>query len=300
MRAYLERRRPPELALRGLFERRHAEAFLPLVGAYDGLLASGLMTYSVPLEWANVTAVLDRLAMVTPSDDTAAHLLVAYSRSWRNVLYNNHDPRRLGWLDAAAAAAQRVGEKGEHANVLKAQGDVLAFQDQRDEALAKYEAALGLFRAVGARLGEANVLKAQGDVLAFQDRRDEALAKYEAALGLFRAVGARLGEANVLLVLGDLLRALENYPEAWKNYQAVHKLYTSIGDGYSQARVLYRMGDWYVEQERQAEAVPMYEEAIRLWQSIGLDDLVNGILLPRLRGATDANELARPPEDGLQ
>ena len=68
-----------------------------------------------------------------------------------------------------------------------------------------YEAALGLFRAVGDRLGEANVLKAQGDVLAFQKRNDEALAKYEAALGLFRAVGARLGEANVLKAQGDVL-----------------------------------------------------------------------------------------------
>ncbi|MEZ4676025.1 MAG: hypothetical protein R2932_17505 [Caldilineaceae bacterium] len=39
---------------------------------------------------------------------------------------------------------------------------MLAFLDERTEALARYEEALGLFRAVGARLGEANVLKAQG------------------------------------------------------------------------------------------------------------------------------------------
>ena len=39
------------------------------------------------------------------------------------------------------------------------------------------------------------MLKAQGDVLAFLKRNDEALGRYEAALGLYRAVGARLAAA---------------------------------------------------------------------------------------------------------
>ncbi len=69
--------------------------------------------------------------------------------------------------------------------------------------MEKYESALALFRTVGARLGEANVLQAQGDVLAFLDQRSEALEKYESALALFRTVGARLGEANVLQAQGD-------------------------------------------------------------------------------------------------
>ena len=94
----------------------------------------------------------------------------------------------------------RLGE----ANVLQAQGDVLAFQDRRDAALGKYEAAFGCSGAVGARLGEANVLQAQGDVLAFQKQNDAALGKYEAALGLVPGGGARLGEANVLKAQGAL------------------------------------------------------------------------------------------------
>ncbi|QLQ06276.1 MAG: tetratricopeptide repeat protein [Anaerolineae bacterium] len=69
--------------------------------------------------------------------------------------------------------------------------------DQRQDALAKYDAALALFRTVGDRLGEANVLQAQGDVLYFLKQTQDALAKYDAALALFRTVGARLGEANV-------------------------------------------------------------------------------------------------------
>ncbi len=128
------------------------------------------MTYSAPLEWAQVAAALDRLEQAASSDDAAASVLVEVSRAWRNTLYNNHDRRRLGWLNAAVVAARRVADDRDLANVLKAQGDVLAFLDQRDEALARYEEALRLYRAVGDRLGEANVLKAQGDVLAFLDQ----------------------------------------------------------------------------------------------------------------------------------
>ena len=52
-----------------------------------------------------------------------------------------------------------------------------------DEALARYGEALGLYRAVGARLGEANVLKAQGDVLAFLDQTGRGAGRYQEALG---------------------------------------------------------------------------------------------------------------------
>ncbi len=103
------------------------------------------------------------------------------------------------------------------ANVLRAQGDVLAFLDQRAEALAKYEEALGLYRAVGDRLGEANVLKAQGDVLRSQGQYDAAHDRYQTALMLYRATGARQGQANVYLGLGRLALA-QGQPEAARSW----------------------------------------------------------------------------------
>ena len=269
VRAYLEARRPPDPAARRGHELRHAETFLPLVAAYDDLIDNAGMTYSAPLEWANVTAALERLVARAPADDAAARLLVAYSRDWRNVLYNNHDPRRLVWLTAAVAAAERVGEKWEQANVLQAQGDVLAFQDRRDAALGKYEAALGLFRAVGARLGEANVLKAQGDVLAFQDRRDAALGKYEAALGLFRAVGDRLGEANVLKAQGDVLAFQDRRDAALGKYEAALGLFRAVGARLGEANVLKAQGDVLAFQKQNDAALGKYEAALGLFRAVG-------------------------------
>ena len=100
--------------------------------------------------------------------------------------------------------------------MLQAQGDVLAFQKQNDEALTKYEAAIGLFRAVGARLGEANVLKAQGALVLSTDQVEVGLADLEAARTLYAAIGDRVGLSNVGIALaqyaarvGDLAAAVE-------------------------------------------------------------------------------------------
>ena len=51
---------------------------------------------------------------------------------------------------------------------------------------ARYEAAMGLFRKVGSGLGEATTLLEVGKVRALQDQYDEALARYEAAVGSYR------------------------------------------------------------------------------------------------------------------
>lgn len=214
VRAYLEARRPADPADRRALVIRHAAAFVPVVAEYEALLGQGLMTYSAPREWANVTAAFDRLAASAPSDDAAARTLVTYARAWRNTLYNNHDPRRLGWLDAAVAAAQRVGDPWDQANVLQAQGDVLAFQDRRDEALARYEAALGLFRAVGARLGEANVLKAQGQMVLGAGAIEEGMGLLDTARTLYLAVGDRVGVVNCGIILARYAAGRDEFAAA--------------------------------------------------------------------------------------
>ena len=233
VRAYLERRRPADPVTQRTYELRHAEAFLSLVAAYDDLIGRGAMTYSAPLEWANVTAALDRLAALASTDEPAGQLLVAYSRHWRNVLYNNHDPRRLAWLDAAVAAAERFGDSLDRANVLKAQGDVLAFQKQNDEALARYEAALGLYRAVGDRLGEANVRFALGEVARWAGDYVVAEREYHVALASYQQIGARVGEANVLDSLGEVAEAQKKWAEAQRWFTQALTIYRAIGASYA-------------------------------------------------------------------
>ncbi len=173
------------------------------------------------------------------------------------------------------------------ANVLKAQGHVLAFLAQTQDALAKYDAALALFRSVGDRLGEANVLRAQGDVLAFLAQRQDALAKYDAALALFRTVGDRLGEADVLQAQGDVLAFLDQRQDALAKYDAALALFRSVGSSLGEANVLQAQGELFLNQGASERGMELMGLARTLY--VAIDDRVGmancGIILGRYEGS---------------
>jgi tetratricopeptide (TPR) repeat protein len=269
VRAYLGQRRPPDAETELLYRRRHAAVFLKAAREAEEKWDSGEVSLAALPEWDNIAAALDWLASAAERDDDDGRLLVVYVQILTNVLRNRYDIPRAGWLAAAESAARSSDDPRDLANVLKAQGDVLAFQDRRAEALAKYEAALDLFRAVGDRLGEANVLKAQGDVLAFQKQNAEALAKYEAALDLFRAVGARLGEANVLQAQGDVLAFQDRRAEALAKYEAALDLFRAVGARLGEANVLAAKGQLEIVEGHQEQGDKLLEEAITLYKAIG-------------------------------
>ncbi len=58
--------------------------------------------------------------------------------------------------------------------------DVQQFRDDRDAALASYQAALTLYRAVGAKLGERTCRRPSATCSSSRDDRDAALASYQA------------------------------------------------------------------------------------------------------------------------
>ena len=190
VRAYLEQRHPPTAEAWRTLRLRHAEAHLALVADYDDLIGAGQMTYSAPLEWENVTAAFEFLAAAGGNDLPAMRLLVACSWHWRNVLYNNHHPRRMAWLEAARRATEIAGDRQERANVLQAIGDVQRFRDDYDAALDSYGQALTLYRAVGDRLGEANVLASLGR-LCVADEPERAERLLAQAVTIYQQIGDR-------------------------------------------------------------------------------------------------------------
>ncbi|MEO7839745.1 MAG: NB-ARC domain-containing protein [Anaerolineales bacterium] len=131
----------------------------------------------------------------------------------------------------------------------------------------------------------ANVLQAIGDVQQFRDDRDAALESYNEALKLFKAVGDRLGEANVYLSLGGFKRTEKDFTGARTDFQNAFNIYELIGDRYSQARALYRLGDCLSDEEKFQEALNYYEQSAELWHSIGVNELVEGIINPRIEEA---------------
>ena len=181
---------------------------------------AGVYETSTPRRWLEAEAAYGEAARAyalagnTPAEAEARYQAGDAARrgySHQAALQHFNAALELYRLLAQSPSTTPEAVLGE-ANVLKAQGDVLAFQARRDEALARYEQALGLYRAVGDRLGEANVLKAQGDVLRSQGQYDQAHQRYQAALALYRAIGVRQGEANAYLGFGRLALA-QGQPE---------------------------------------------------------------------------------------
>ncbi len=151
------------------------------------------ISLSEPPEWDNLASALDFLASV-PEETT---LQVAWARAWNNLLRNTTavaTARKLTWLQSLAQNIPN-DEPQALADVLQAQGDGLSFLDQREEALSRYEEALGLYRQVGDRLGEANVLKAQGNLALAQGQTASAVQWLDQAVTIHHAIGDLYSEA---------------------------------------------------------------------------------------------------------
>jgi tetratricopeptide (TPR) repeat protein len=268
VRAYLERRRPPQPDAAHEYELRHAEAHVAVVADYETAITERRMTYSAPLEWDNVSAAFDRLVRRI-DDGRAARVLLNFARSWHNVLYNNYDPRRLRWLEVARAAAEWIGGHRDRANTHFALGDVQRFQAEYHAAQVNYEAALTLYRALGNRLDEANTLRALGDVQQFRKEMEAALTSYQQALTLFRAVSNRQGEANTLWAIGEVQRFRNEYEVALSNYEAALTLYRAVGDRVGEANVLKAIGDVQQFRKEIEAALSNYEAALTLYRAVG-------------------------------
>ena len=208
------------------------------------------------------------------------HTLIADRERWRGVVRilegDEWTEKPLGDMTTAIYAYRR--------------GRWHYYNAEWDAALASYTQALDLFRQVGDRLGEANTRQAIGDVQPFLKDNDAALASYTQALDLFRQIGSRLGEANTLLAVADVVRSQQEWAESKALYDQAMHLYRAIDDRYSLARVAYRLGDWHAAQEQRSEAAGYYRQSIEIWTSIGLHDLVEQILVPRLKAAIDQAE----------
>ena len=164
-------------------------------------------------------------------------VLRALSRSAGNAAFRAYAPQSaLDHLFAAQELLNTIQTNDRNAeimlgeaNVLKAQGDVLYFLKQTNEALEKYEAALGLFRAVGARLDEANVLQAQGDSILKDGEEEPGMILLENARQLYKQVGATAGQANINIILARHCARKGMWTEAVLHMQLVVDFCRKIG-----------------------------------------------------------------------
>lgn len=191
VRDFADARLPAEA--RAAAARRHAGHYFTVAAACDERYLQG---HQVPalarfdLEWGNIGAG-QALAMASAGeDDGAAELCMNYPDAGRYCLDLRLHPReRVRWLEAALAAARRLGRRDAEGAHLGNLGSAYADLGEPRRAIEHYEQALAIAREMGDRAGEARAswnlglaLEGEGDP-AGAAAAMQALVDYEQELG---------------------------------------------------------------------------------------------------------------------
>jgi len=204
------------------------------------------------------------------------------------------EPRkRILWLEAAAAAAQRLGDKGAEGVHLGNLGLAYADLGEVRRAIGFYEQALAIAREIGDRRGEGADLGNLG--LAYADLGEvrRAIGFYEQHLAIVREIGDRRGEGNALGNLGLAYADLGEVRRAIGFYEQALAIAREIGDRRGEGNALGNLGNAYKNLGEVRRAIGYYEQHLAIAREIG-DRRGEGNALGNLGNAyTDLGEIHR-------
>jgi tetratricopeptide (TPR) repeat protein/transcriptional regulator with XRE-family HTH domain len=175
-----------------------------------------------------------------------------YLDEWRRCTTEALTAARLAW-DARGEGAMLLS-----AGILET---LRPGGGRHTEALACWQAALGIFQRLGEDTGRAMCLAAlavyRNDRAAFRQRRRQ----IEDALALIDHGGSPRARACVLQCLGDLCHNHGRFEPARRCFQEALRLYRGLGSRRGEARLLYQLGAVRIKQGRDADAVALLRRA---------------------------------------
>jgi tetratricopeptide (TPR) repeat protein len=180
------------------------------------------------------------------------------------------EPRkRIPWLEAAAAAARHLGDRGAEGRHLGNLGLAYAALGKARRAIGYYEQALAIAREIGDRRGEGNALGNLG--LAYADLRDarQAIGYYEQALAIEREIGDRRGEANDLMNTGNAYHSLGEPRRAIEFHKQALAIFRGIGDRRGEGNALGNLGNAYYLLREVRLAIGYHEQQLVIVREIG-------------------------------
>ncbi len=253
------------------FARHYARAARAAKELYkqggEGVLG-GLALFD--LEWPHIRQGQAWAAARSAEDDHAAALASDYPDACAYCLELRLPPRgQIPWLEAGAAAARRLGDKGAEEAHLGNLG--LAYWSLGDarRAIGYYEQVLAIQREIGDRRGEGADLGNLGSAyLELGDARG-AIGYYEQALAIAREVGDRRGEGNRLGNLGIAYANLGDARGAIGYYEQALAIDREIGDRRGEGADLGNLGIAYQNLGEMQRAIGYYEQALAIAREIG-------------------------------
>jgi tetratricopeptide (TPR) repeat protein len=202
-------------------------------------------------------------------DDNAARWCSEYPNAGAYCLDLRLHPReQVRWLEAALAAARRLGDRQAEGNALGSLG--LAYWDLGDarRAIAFHEQALAIAREIGDRRGEGATLGNLGIAYAVLGDAHRAIGFHEQCLTITREIGDRRGEGQALGNLGIAYKDLGDAHRAIGFYEQRLDIAREIGDRRGEGNVLANMGVLAREQGDVARAHELWQQALAIYDAI--------------------------------
>jgi len=218
--------------------------------------------------WPHLWAAYGR--MRERGDEAAVQWTSEFPGRVAYVLDLRLPPRdKIPILEAAAAAAREIGDRGLEGNHLGTLGLAYADLGEVRRAIEYYDQCLVIHREIGDRRGEGNDLGNLGIAYKNLGEVRRAIECHEQALEIDREIGDRRGEGSRLGNLGIAYYSLGDAQRAIEYYEQALEIACEIGDRRGEGNALGNLGLAYADLGEVRRAIEYYEQALTLAREIG-------------------------------
>jgi len=262
-----------ERARRGAAAARHAAYYLAVGRRANDVYLQGGEHVLEGLRlfdgaWPHLRAAYGR--MRERGDEAAAQWTSEFPGRVAYVLDLRLPPRdRIPILEAAAAAAHQIGDKGAEGVHLGNLGLAYFSLGEVRRAIGTFEQAVAIQREIGDRRNEGANLGNLGIAYSALGETRRAIEYYEQALAIAREIGDRRGEGARLGSLGIAYSALGETRRAIEYYEQALTVAREIGDRRNEGIHLGNLGLAYSDLGETRRAIEYYEQALAITREIG-------------------------------
>ncbi|MGI8589001.1 MAG: tetratricopeptide repeat protein [Chloroflexia bacterium] len=198
-------------------------------------------------------------------------LLLAYAHAtvYIGSLRYHARSERIPQLEAALAAARRLGRRGAEGSLLGNLGTAYADLGDAHRAIEYYHKALAIEREIGDRRGEGAVLGNLGNAYNHLGDASRAIEYFKQTLAIDREIGDRREEASVLGNLGNAHAVLGDAHRATEYYKQQVVITGEIGDRRGAGAALGNLGITYAVLGDARRAIEYYEQQLVITGEIG-------------------------------
>ena len=204
------------------------------------------------------------------SDDDAAVLAQDYPLRAPDVLDLRLHPRdNIGWLEASAQVARRLGNREDEGLALGHLGNAYQQLGEPKRASEYLEQDLAIARETGNRRSEGTTLGNLGVAYGQLGEPKRAIEYYEQRLAIARETGDRRGEGTALGNLGLSYADLGEPKRAIEYYEQVLVIARETGDRLSEGNALGNLGSAYADLGEPRRAIEYYDQCLTIARETG-------------------------------